>query len=730
MYRSLHWRPFLLLAVLETCFAHQDSGSWYDVRPHCGPGDPAENYSYPCLGAAVHRVRRSMTMENWLYPLSFCYPRSRALYYHLPFHGNRVPYAEGNSTHLHNLRAAERAHIKQLQAGGAAPTDDHITLLATYVAGQLPRVAPLGPELRWTLYHHPHECHGLFQAPPARKLRKQALQYFMRHLTCNGMVQYMMQSARLPELCTGPVLFLDESLPATPDWMSMMVLMGLRELLGRKVHVYREPPYLYSDWAGDHAAWHNKGFGYARAINASLRAPDMTPEAVLDGLSRGDYAAVVYGSALRSAPFYAEVTRRLDARRVWVVIGERMPSPEAVLRHKGKATVFSSHLTDDIYGAVQANKPPPAPEVVPGRFARASAPISVSPSCRRPPPTPAADYNVTCFQDALRRLEALTQSQRREYPVSFCYPRAIAQYYAAMFERWPKRAHTKEGLHGASQAKRNYAFNDEDRYMQHYADAAVVSTQRKAGWDCMRHLEIYAAGALPLWRTTGGLDPLTLFHHPKECFPVFAGAPREALPQLRRLMQTYFMEHLTCDAMVHFMLRAVRLDPCRDAPVLFLDTAVAGPGGEDYLSMMILIGLRDVFGAAVHVYREPQYLYTGYAGDHTKLYGNGFGYAFAINQTLMNPPIPAEEVRARLQRRYYKLVVYGNTRRSLPFYGAVQASMAPDCIWLLNGDDVAMPPHSRPKPSKGTFFVRELTQAVVARISTGHGASLLCCGYQ
>jgi hypothetical protein len=47
--------------------------------------------------------------------------------------------------------------------------------------------------------------------------------------------------------------------------------------------------------------------------------------------------------------------------------------------------------------------------------------------------------------------------------------------------------------------RRTYIYNDEDSYYFGYKQSSFAITTRKAGWDCLRHYEILANGALPLF---------------------------------------------------------------------------------------------------------------------------------------------------------------------------------------------------------------------------------------
>lgn len=137
------------------------------------------------------------------------------------------------------------------------------------------------------------------------------------------------------------VAFIDADLPGQGDYLAIHVLLGLTEWLGpERVDVFYPPGYMYARYGAteaereaeagyDEAAW-AKGFGYAHMLpprgpdEAARTAP--TP-AMLDRLATGRYAAVVWGSAKRSAQHLRDAIGPgrpyEDApHRVWLCDGE------------------------------------------------------------------------------------------------------------------------------------------------------------------------------------------------------------------------------------------------------------------------------------------------------------------------------------------------------------------------------------------------------------------------
>jgi len=326
-----------------------------------------------------------------------------------------------------------------------------------------------------------------------------------------------------------------------------------------------------------------------------------------------------------------------------------------------------------------------------------------------------------CFAKAAERIRRMATQRLRAYPVSFCYPTRLAWHYHRRLWNHTKTAFVIDGLH--SVPGKGYRITDEETYLWVYAAAHFVRTKKKGGWDCMRHLEIIAAGSLPIVDHAFVLDEFALFMYPKECFRAFASAGHRARPRpaeyqlLREGMWRFFLDHLTCGAVVRYVAAAVDFDPCHLRPVLFLDESL--PIHCDYLATSVLIGFREVLGTGVHVWREPTYLYANWTGDPKTLYGNGFGYSMTLPSALLSYGLADAVVRHRLLSGFYHAVIYGNYGRSLPFWEDVVAALPPSRVWAFYGEDRGPLDarergrsfHDTGRAANATVFVREMTTA-------------------
>jgi hypothetical protein len=123
----------------------------------------------------------------------------------------------------------------------------------------------------------------------------------------------------------------------------------------------------------------------------------------------------------------------------------------------------------------------------------------------------------------------------------------------------------------------------------------------------------------------------------------------------------------------------------------------------DYLADSLLIGFRDLFGAACVDYPRKPIMY----GEFPSVYGRGF--------TVWSKPIPDIPPAARALTDV-DLVIYSNYRRQIPIDWRVlvkNQGAAPRVVYLDGNDDSHVDPAARP------FFKRELMAAVPGVFSTG-----------
>ena len=222
------------------------------------------------------------------------------------------------------------------------------------------------------------------------------------------------------------------------------------------------------------------------------------------------------------------------------------------------------------------------------------------------------------------------------YPISFCFPTS-----RILPMRTTKTKEISDIVPGEP-----YSFDDQDAYLEEYAQSHYAYTQKKAGFDCMRHLEILAAGSVPLFEEPWTIPKFTMTHYNKELFE----KGKEANPFEWR---DHFMKHLTAPAMVRYICDSIGVtDPKR---VLFMDNSV--PLIPDYLSMGLFYGCKELFGDNMDVLEEIPYAYDDYDKDVAQLYGRGFNYTKLLPASAKSKTSGAE-ISTKLWANDYDLVLF------------------------------------------------------------------------
>ena len=229
-----------------------------------------------------------------------------------------------------------------------------------------------------------------------------------------------------------------------------------------------------------------------------------------------------------------------------------------------------------------------------------------------------------------------------------------------------------------------YSFTDEREYMATYNNAFLGLTHRKAGWDCFRHVEILAAGALPLMPDIGQVPKFSMVHYPKSGMAAVVRETTESgsPPDLstRQSLHDHFTQHLTSRAMAEYVMTSSGLSGA--SSVLFVDAAL--PSAADYLSVLTLIGLKQVFGRECALAYPADYIYSDSRTQTENLYGRGFGYTRILDGHLRSP---AESTGRMPDLAHFDAVIIGSVSRNhAEAVSMLKKFPASRTIWILGED--------------------------------------------
>ena len=269
---------------------------------------------------------------------------------------------------------------------------------------------------------------------------------------------------------------------------------------------------------------------------------------------------------------------------------------------------------------------------------------------------------------------------------------------------------------------------EEAEYKRAYREAYFGVTKKKAGWDCLRHYEIIASGAVPVFDDIQTCPEKTLAFWPKNLLDAIAGnyfpgvdvaqhtvdaAHLDAdgtYPSVAAGLLTFARARLTTVALADYVLTTT--GHANATKVLLLSSHP----DPDYQRDMLIHGLRTRLGPGLVDFIRPPHLYAPAAGsdppphdvaDHNRLYGYGFTYAHRLRDDVV--PIDRSNIELQIRNHTFDLIIFASVHRGMPFWPAVLDSYAPrDRIFIDGEDEHGWCPWSSALRQEGFFFMREL----------------------
>lgn len=299
------------------------------------------------------------------------------------------------------------------------------------------------------------------------------------------------------------------------------------------------------------------------------------------------------------------------------------------------------------------------------------------------------------------------------------YPIFIGIPATEFVECVPRKHYSVQG--GVGEANYRFGPGQEAEYKSAYRDAYFGVTKRKAGWDCLRHYEIIASGAIPFFSPVGTLEScpkFTMAHWPKKLLTQLSNityledvneldAAGLYAPAAAGLL-AYARARLSTEALADYLLRA---SGHSDAKKVLLLSTHPDP---DYMRDMLIHGLRSKLGPRGLIdFIRPPHMYHGRSrsfnfSENANLYGHGFTYAHRLRDD-EDFYVDRTQIEERIRRHEFDVVVYASVHRGMPFWPAVYATYSKDDLIFVDGEDEhGWCPWSTYLRSKGHFFMREI----------------------
>ena len=238
-----------------------------------------------------------------------------------------------------------------------------------------------------------------------------------------------------------------------------------------------------------------------------------------------------------------------------------------------------------------------------------------------------------------------------------------------------------------------YIYNTEENYYREYAESYFATTQKKAGWDCLRHYEILAQGSIPYFidiekcpKNTLALLPKDLLIEGNKMYEKFSKlnslTEKDKLEyfNLRDKLFEFTKEHLTTTAMAKYILKTTSNEDVKK--ILYLSQDIS----PDYLRCLTLNGFKKLFGQECHDYPKIPHIYK--CNDGWKYYGRGYSYTNILDYSLHNDKNDSDEIiKNQISTKYYDILIYGSYHIGMPFYNEVISKYSNNEIILLCGED-------------------------------------------
>jgi len=248
---------------------------------------------------------------------------------------------------------------------------------------------------------------------------------------------------------------------------------------------------------------------------------------------------------------------------------------------------------------------------------------------------------------------------------------------------------------------------EEANYFEMYRQSMFAHTQKKGGWDCLRHYEILAAGCIPIFEDLEKCPTDTLASFPKdllrEAYRVLlpwrnTAEQRAAYPIYASRLFDFAKTNCSASANASRFLRRDMYHIGSSPNILML----VGHPGINYTRELNWIGIKrymdeEVAGAGSAVEYPPlRFLYDDFPESelHT-LYGNGFTYSRRLSSRL-RVEMTEEELIQSIQQKKWDMIIYGKVGPdemdvgsipNLPFWSHVFKRYSRDEIVFWYGGD-------------------------------------------
>lgn len=243
-----------------------------------------------------------------------------------------------------------------------------------------------------------------------------------------------------------------------------------------------------------------------------------------------------------------------------------------------------------------------------------------------------------------------------------------------------------------------FTAQDEVEYNEHYQESFFAYTQKKGGWDCLRHYEILANGCLPIFKNLPQCPRDSLSTLPKELIEEYSKKILPFRKEYRSQYNEYLIKildhvrrHCSTSATSTYFLE--KINHSQNVKNILLITC---DKGVNYTRELFWIGMKRLIqaknGVAVE-YPKINYLYESFKGCKKDLHGYGFNYAGKLKDDY---EFLEEEIIQKIKNNFWDLIIFGKVGPdelwegsipNLPLWNYVVNNYGKDKIVFLYGGD-------------------------------------------
>lgn len=263
------------------------------------------------------------------------------------------------------------------------------------------------------------------------------------------------------------------------DYLQDQILIGLRRVLGSDCVDYPRKDILYKDCARPSSNLYGRGF----TIWKTLESPGIDRSTVSTEVQKREFDLIVFGSIWRQLDTFQEFKQEglfsLPNTQFAFLDGEDIPPSPPGLFQRGKDALkqlspgYDTH-SKEVSVPLSVSNPIFSPALQHGPYFKRELPDIYSPERNAEHPVFPISFSIPAEKIRASPL-----------PKKSCYPRQVQCQEAYKIDEVQTRS-TPDSI-----------FSEEDEYYDDIASASFGITQKKAGWECMRHYEIAANLTVP-----------------------------------------------------------------------------------------------------------------------------------------------------------------------------------------------------------------------------------------